>query len=171
MCTDDHAYSNRWYCDAILNQNLDAELRASYQNDFPESKVLSGVSYCLFREELLQSQALKSEWVMIQSLLVTLGGSDPENATKAVLCLLNQACMRSLHIRVLVGADNAHIEELRSFDEGHHQVEIVQNATNMAEQYAWADGIISAGGALVGSGSTADYWGNRNDCRKSIADC
>lgn len=147
LCTDDHGYSNRWYCDAILNQNLDAELRASYQNDFPESKVLSGVSYCLLREEFLQSQALKSEWVMIQSLLVTLGGSDPENATKAVLCFLNQACTRSLHIRVLVGADNSHIEELRSFDEGHHQVEIVQNATNMAEQYAWADGIISAGGS------------------------
>lgn len=146
LCTDDHGYSNRWYCDAILNQNLDAELRASYQNDFLESKVLSGISYCLLREEFLQSQALKSEWGMIESLLVTLGGYDPENATKAVLCLLNQASTRSLHIRVLVGADNSHIEELCSF-EGHHQVEIVQNATNMAEQYAWADGIISAGGS------------------------
>ena len=146
LCTDDHGYSERWHCDAILNQNLDADLRVSYKNDLSEANILAGASFCLFREEFLGSQSVKPKWDTIESLLVTLGGSDPENATEATLQLINQACARPLNIRVLAGADNPHIERLCSF-ESHHQVEVVQNATNMPEQYAWADGIISAGGS------------------------
>ena len=146
LCTDDHGYSDRWHCDAILNQNLDANLRMEYKSDMPETKILAGASYCLFREEFLGSKTAKRTWGTIESLLVTLGGSDPENATEATLQLLNQACTRRLKVRVLAGADNSHIESLRSF-ESHHQIEVVQNTTNMPEQYAWADGIISAGGS------------------------
>lgn len=146
LCTDDHGYSERWCCDAILNQNLDADLRVSYKNDLSEANILAGASFCLFREEFLGFQSVKPKWDTIESLLVTLGGSDPENATGATLQLLNQACARPLNIRVLAGVDNPHIERLCLF-ESHHQVEIVQNATNMPEQYAWADGIISAGGS------------------------
>jgi UDP-2,4-diacetamido-2,4,6-trideoxy-beta-L-altropyranose hydrolase len=146
LCTDDHGYSERWCCDAILNQNLDADLRVSYKNDLPDAKVLAGASFCLLREEFLSSQTAKRTWGRIESLLVTLGGSDSKNATEATLQLLNQSCKRPLKVRVLAGVDNPHIERLRSF-ESQHKIEVVQNATNMPEQYAWADGIISAGGS------------------------
>jgi UDP-2,4-diacetamido-2,4,6-trideoxy-beta-L-altropyranose hydrolase len=146
LCTDDHGYSERWCCDAILNQNLDADLRVSYKNDLPDAKVLAGASFCLLREEFLSSQTTKRTWGRIESLLVTLGGSDSKNATEATLQLLNQSCKRPLKVRVLAGVDNPHIERLRSF-ESQHQIEVVQNATDMPEQYAWADGIISAGGS------------------------
>ena len=146
LCVDDHGYSDRWCCDAILNQNLDAERSIKYQNDFLEPKILAGASFCLLREEFLKDRPTGAQWGSIERLLVTLGGSDPENATKAVLELLHQTCARSLKIRVLAGADNQHVETLQTF-ESHHQVEVVQNASNMPEQYAWADGIISAGGS------------------------
>ena len=146
LCADDYGYSDRWHCDAILNQNLDANLRIEYKNDLSTAKVLAGSPFCLFREEFLGLPTAKRTWGAIESLLVTLGGSDPENATEAVLSLLNQACIHPLQIRVLAGADNPHIECLRSFD-SQHRIEVVQNATNMPEQYAWADGIISAGGS------------------------
>ncbi|MDB4510177.1 UDP-2,4-diacetamido-2,4,6-trideoxy-beta-L-altropyranose hydrolase, partial [Akkermansiaceae bacterium] len=146
LCVDDHGYSDRWCCDAILNQNLDAERSIKYQNDFVKPKILAGASFCLLREEFLKDRPSRAKWGRIERLLVTLGGSDPENATKAVLELLNQACARSLSIRILAGADNQNVETLRS-SESHHQVEVVQNASNMLEQYAWADGIISAGGS------------------------
>jgi len=146
LCVDDHGYSDRWCCDAILNQNLDADLRVSYKNDLPDAKVLAGASFCLLREEFLSSQTTKRTWGRIESLLVTLGGSDSKNATEATLQLLNQSCKRPLKVRVLAGVDNPHIERLRSF-ESQHQIEVVQNATNMPVQYAWADGIISAGGS------------------------
>ena len=146
LCTDDHGYSDRWHCDAILNQNLGADLRVSYKNDLSDAKVLAGASFCLLREEFLGTQSSKPEWGAIQSLLVTLGGSDPENATEATLSLLNHASERPLKIRVLAGADNPNVERLGSF-ESQHQIEVVQSATDMSEQYAWADGIISAGGS------------------------
>ncbi|MDB2639666.1 UDP-2,4-diacetamido-2,4,6-trideoxy-beta-L-altropyranose hydrolase [Akkermansiaceae bacterium] len=146
LCVDDHGYSDRWCCDAILNQNLDAERSIKYQNDFVKPKILAGASFCLLREEFLKDRPSRAKWGRIERLLVTLGGSDPENATKAALELLNQACARSLRIRILAGADNQNVETLRS-SESHHQVEVVQNASNMPEQYAWADGIISAGGS------------------------
>jgi len=62
------------------------------------------------------------------------------------LKLLDQSATFPLEIRVLAGADNPHIQRLRSF-KSHHYIQVVQNATNMPEQYAWADGIISAGGS------------------------
>jgi RimJ/RimL family protein N-acetyltransferase len=43
-------------------------------------------------------------------------------------------------------ADNPHVEALRAF-QSQHDIEVIQNATNMPEQYAWADGVISAGGS------------------------
>ena len=146
LCTDDHGYSERWHCDAILNQNLDADLEIEYKSDLPDTRILAGSRFCLFREEFLSSQTAKRTWGRIESLLVTFGGSDSKNATEATLQLLNQSCTRPLKVRVLAGVDNPHIERLRSF-ESHHQIEVVQNATNMPEQYAWADGIISAGGS------------------------
>ncbi|HBR94200.1 MAG TPA: UDP-2,4-diacetamido-2,4,6-trideoxy-beta-L-altropyranose hydrolase [Opitutae bacterium] len=155
LCTDDHGYSDCWHCDVILNQNLDANLRIDYKNDLLNTKVLSGPAYCLLREEFLDAQTEKCTWGSIECLLVTLGGSDLENATEATLQLVDQACERPLNIRVLVGADNPHLERLRVF-ESHHNVEVVQNATNMPEQYAWADGIISAGGSTCWEWL---YWG------------
>lgn len=146
LCTDDHGYSDKWCCDAILNQNLDAEKHFNYKNDVASYKRLLGSSFCLFREEFLQQQEAPKEWGTIQRLLITLGGSDPENATAATLRLLNQSCARVLEIRVLAGADNRHLESLRNF-ESQHSIEVIQNANNMPEQYEWADGIISAGGS------------------------
>jgi len=146
LCVDDYGYSDRWCCDAVLNQNLDADRSIKYQNDFLEPKILAGASFCLLREEFLKESPTRAEWGRIERLLVTLGGSDPENTTKAVLELLNQACACSLKIRVLVGVDNRNVETLQTF-ESHHQVEVVQNVSNMLEQYGWADGIISAGGS------------------------
>lgn len=146
LCVDDHGYSDRWCCDAILNQNLDAEKCFDYSNDIASCQLLLGSSFCLLREEFLRAKRHTKSWGVIQKLVITLGGSDPENATTATLSLLNESVARPLEIRVLAGGDNSHVDQLRNF-KSHHQVEVVQNASNMPEQYAWADGIISAGGS------------------------
>lgn len=146
LCVDDYGYSNRWFCDVILNQNLDADLNFEYVSDLEDTQVLAGGRFCLLREEFLKEKAHPRSWGKIECLLVTLGGSDSDNATETVLHLLNQFASRSLLIRVLVGADNPHVERLRSI-KSHHHMEVVQNITNMPEQYAWADAIISAGGS------------------------
>ncbi|MDB4761665.1 UDP-2,4-diacetamido-2,4,6-trideoxy-beta-L-altropyranose hydrolase [bacterium] len=146
LCVDDHGYSDRWCCDAILNQNLDAEKCFDYSNDIASCQLLLGSAFCLLREEFLKAKRHTKSRGAIQKLVITLGGSDPENATTATLSLLNESVARLLEIRVLAGGDNSHVDQLRNF-KSHHQVEVIQNARNMPEQYAWADGIISAGGS------------------------
>ena len=146
LCVDDHGYSDLWCCDAILNQNLDAEKCFDYSNDIASCQLLLGSSFCLLREEFLRAKRHTKSRGAIQKLVITLGGSDPENATTATLSLLNESVARPLEIRVLAGGDNSHVDQLRNF-KSHHQVEVIQNARNMPEQYAWADGIISAGGS------------------------
>ncbi len=146
LCVDDHGYSERWCCDAILNQNLDAEQHMQYANDIAEAKYLLGADFCLLRKEFREKQTEKQAWGPIRNLLVTLGGSDPENATEAVLQLLNSACERPLTIRVLAGVDNPHLDQLKTF-ESHHSIQVLTRVTDMPSQYAWVDGIISAGGS------------------------
>lgn len=146
LCLDDHGYSDRWCCDVILNQNLDAEKKCRYANDISAAKLLLGADFCLLRQEFLDGPGDPKEWRRVENLLLTLGGSDAENATEATLRLLNTASERPLVIRVLLGINNPHLERLRAL-ESHHTVEILTNVTDMPAQYAWADGIISAGGS------------------------
>lgn len=155
LCLDDHGYCENWCCDAVLNQNLDAENWASYKNETPEAQILLGSSYCLLREEFLKKNLKKKSWGAIKKLLVTLGGSDPENASLAVLQFLNQIESITLDIRLIIGPDNPHLEDLQTLATPH-RVEFLSSVNDMPSQYNWADGIISAGG------STCWEWLNAN---------
>lgn len=146
LCVDDHGYSDCWHCDAILNQNLDAECLRQYDNDIEDATYLLGSNFCLLRDEFIDRRSEPRDWKCIERLLLTLGGADPNNATEATLKLLNAVSKRRLHIRVLSSADNSHLERLQAF-ESHHRIEVLQGLSNMTDQYAWADGIISAGGS------------------------
>ncbi|MDA0768346.1 MAG: UDP-2,4-diacetamido-2,4,6-trideoxy-beta-L-altropyranose hydrolase, partial [Verrucomicrobia bacterium] len=146
LCADDHGYSERWHCDAILNQNLDAENWASYANDFPDAAHLLGSSFCLLREEFITVEGSSRREGRPENVLVSLGGSDPDNVTENALKLLEAAGTRPLNIRVLVGPDNTHLESIQAF-KSKHRLSLVQNASNMPEQFEWADVVISAAGS------------------------
>lgn len=145
MIMDDFGHCERWCADLILNQNLGGEGR-QYANEVKDAICLLGSQYCLLRKEFLRPQATRKKWKRIERLLVSLGGSDPENATAATLNLLHSVCERPLEIRVLSGIDNPHIEQLRKF-ESHHTIDIQTNVRDMPAQLDWADGIVSAGGS------------------------
>ncbi|YCM46045.1 UDP-2,4-diacetamido-2,4,6-trideoxy-beta-L-altropyranose hydrolase [Verrucomicrobiaceae bacterium 227] len=145
LCVDDHGYSPRWCCDALLNQNLDANLRTDWDNDLAHCQYLLGSSFCLLREEFLSTPA-DSPLESGTRLLVTLGGSDPENATGAVLNLLNKIDLPDLTIRILLGADCQQVDQLKATP-SPHRLEFIINSTRMPEQLAWATHIISAGGS------------------------
>lgn len=146
LCLDDHGYSEEWNCDAILNQNLDAQERTSYRNLNPDSRFLLGSSFCLLREEFLRGKPKRKPWKGISRLVVTLGGSDPDNASLEVLKLLNQTDAAPLEIRLIVGPDNPNLAALRSLN-SRHKVEFLTAVDDMPAQYLWAEGIISAGGS------------------------
>lgn len=144
LCIDDYGHCSHWHCDALLNQNLGSE-------NFPQPNLppiaLRGIGYALLREEFLRyPKRPYNAWGAISKLLVTLGGSDPQNATAWVLQQLNRLHLRDLNIKVIIGPANPHTDALLALD-FDLDIEWVHSCSDMPACYGWADGVISAGGS------------------------
>ncbi|RMF86337.1 MAG: UDP-2,4-diacetamido-2,4,6-trideoxy-beta-L-altropyranose hydrolase, partial [Nitrospinota bacterium] len=80
LVIDDTAHLPRYDAHIVLNQNLFADLRA--YRCAPETLLLLGPRYVLLRPEFLAWQNRKRSFPQIaRRVLVTLGGSDPDNVT------------------------------------------------------------------------------------------
>ncbi|GIU51252.1 UDP-2,4-diacetamido-2,4,6-trideoxy-beta-L-altropyranose hydrolase [Shewanella sairae] len=88
MVVDDLA--NRQHdCDILLDQNLLADINTRYQGLVPEAcELLLGPDYCLLRPEFTCAQ--KANIHKNNSLMVSLGGSDPNNHSRKVLAAIEQ---------------------------------------------------------------------------------
>jgi len=83
-----------------------------------------------------------------RKVLVTMGGSDPDNVTLKVIQALQQVDLDGLEAIVVVGGSNPHYEELQSaVQDARSSIRLESNVTNMPELMAWADVAISAGGS------------------------
>lgn len=149
MVLDDYGHCESWSCEAVLNQNLGAENTAQRNSDQPNTQWLMGASYALLREEFTASIANSTvRESPAQSVLVTLGGADPDNVTLRVLQAIEHSALERLTIRVLVGGANIHQNELALFGEAsRHELELLSNVRDMPAMYKWADAVISAGGS------------------------
>ncbi len=143
LCVDDYGHCPEWFCDILLNQNLGAD-RGKLPME-PE-EILMGISYALLRQEFLNFPRDTKPWQPLKKILVTLGGSDPPNATAWVLSQLAKTEREDLTVRVIIGPANPHREILRAM-ELPFEAEWKEAVTDMPAQYAWADGVISAGGS------------------------
>ncbi|MEX1027537.1 MAG: UDP-2,4-diacetamido-2,4,6-trideoxy-beta-L-altropyranose hydrolase [Candidatus Paceibacterota bacterium] len=145
----DFDYCDPWNCELILNQNPHA-IHEPYSNSVDSCKRLLGTRFALLRQEFLEVQAAPEDRDAVdpRRVLITLGGSDPDNATGRLLALLDQSEHAELAIRVLVGAANPHRLDLEhAAATSRHRVDVMTNVQEMSGQYRWADGIISAGGS------------------------
>jgi len=145
----DFDFCKSWDCDLILNQNPHA-IQEPYASSVDGCKRLLGTQFVLLRREFLDKEAVAEARGGDDqaTLLITLGGSDPEDATGLILQLLAGWKHSELSIRVIVGAANPHrrhLEELAAMSK--HRVELLVNVQDMPRQYQWADGIVSAGGS------------------------
>ena len=152
LVIDDNCEQDYYYADYILNQNIHAE-ESLYPPEKRESytKLLLGTKYCLLRREFLKYKDFKREIPeKTKNILVTMGGSDPDNDTCKVLEALKQIKDPELNIKVVVGGGNPHYEEVkRGVDLLIDKTEIIINAQNMPELMMWADLAISAAGSTV----------------------
>ncbi|MBI4522803.1 MAG: UDP-2,4-diacetamido-2,4,6-trideoxy-beta-L-altropyranose hydrolase [Deltaproteobacteria bacterium] len=147
MVIDDNAHLDRYYADLLLNQNICAE-ELQYRSE-PHTRLLMGTRYVLLRPEFLAWQGWRRETPSVaRKILVTLGGSDPDNQTLKVLERLGQVKANKFEVTVVVGPGNPHIGKLQSVIRGSaFPVHLVRNPGNMAELMVWADMGVSAGGA------------------------
>ncbi len=149
LAVDDYGHCETWHADAVLNQNLGAENWSHRNASNPETRWLLGSSFALLREEFIDSilQA-KEKQLPAKRVLITLGGSDPDNVTALVLQALEYVSLAPLELRVLVGGGNPHRAELEAMAESSkHQIELLTNVSDMPSMYEWTDAVISAGGS------------------------
>lgn len=148
LVMDDYGHAGRYYADIVLNQNLGAseELYGRFE---PYTKLLPGTRYVVLRREFARWQSWKREISVIgRKVLVTMGGSDPENLTCEVIEALALAQIPQLEVVVLVGSSNPHLQSLQSAAArfpGSLRLECApQDVTTLM---AWADLAISAAGS------------------------
>lgn len=150
LCFDDYNYSDYYCTDFILNQNLGASADL-YQNKAEHTQLLLGTEYILLRKEFRKWQS--QEKVInstVKKILVTLGGSDPNNVTLKVIEGLKSLNNQDLEIIVVIGGSNPHKNSLvKACQDSRSSIKILENVTNMPELMAWADLAISAGGSTV----------------------
>lgn len=142
-------------CDLLLDQNFGSNSE-KYQNRVPETcKVLVGSDYALLRPEFAEWREIslkrRVSQPAIKTLLVTMGGVDPDNFTGQLLQkldLLQQTTIRD--IIVVMGATSPHLESLQQQAQTMSiKTTVKTNVSNMAEVMANADLAIGAAGATT----------------------
>jgi UDP-2,4-diacetamido-2,4,6-trideoxy-beta-L-altropyranose hydrolase len=146
LVVDDLAQLPSYHAELIVNQNLGAE-EMTYACD-ADTRLLRGCRYALLRDEF---QPWRS-WQRITRplaarLLVTLGGSDPQNVMPRLLQGVALAEVPDLQIRVVIGSANRNATEIRRWaGDCRGSVELLCDVPDMAQQMAWADVALSAAG-------------------------
>ena len=152
---DDEARAPRWDADLLLNQNLGVPATA-YAASAPDALLLRGSRYVLLRTAFKAwsgfTRAVPSQ---AHHLLLTVGGADPENLTARLIPGLAEC--DALAVRVLVGAANPHRAAIDAAVAatavaaavGGATFTVLEHVDDMAEQMAWADLAITAGGSTL----------------------
>ena len=147
---DDHGHSDHYYADVVLNQNPHAR-ESLYVNREKPTQLLLGLRFAMLRREFESWRKLEREIPAIgRKILVTMGGSDPDDITSLVVEALKSVRLTGLEAVVVLGAGNPHADSVRSLAaQSGGAVRCLTNPSNMPELMAWADlALTSAGGTL-----------------------
>jgi UDP-2,4-diacetamido-2,4,6-trideoxy-beta-L-altropyranose hydrolase len=146
LVIDDMAHLDHYYANIVLNQNAHAqELQYSCEN---YTKLLLGTKYALLRREFLAWRTWQRENpIVARRVLVTLGGSDPDNLALKVMQALERVDVEGLDAVVVLGASNPHYEtNKRAAASVKKLIRLERNVMNMPELMASADVAVSTGG-------------------------
>lgn len=146
LVIDDYHHLKYYYADIILNQNIHAD-NYSYTCHSDTIKLL-GLKYTLLRSEFLTIKTIKNKSPKkAKKILITMGGSDPGNATLKIIHALQSINDSELAIKVVVGSSNPHLGKLKnSLQLKPCNIRLIYNA-DMPSIITWSDLAISAGGS------------------------
>lgn len=151
LCLDDYGHAQHYYADFVLNQNAYAD-RALYPSIEPTTRLLLGPLYILLRREFRDRAPCRRRSIPIRAskILVTMGGSDPDNATQTVLESLRLLSDASIEARVVIGGTNPNAPGLvATADSLPLSVETIRDSSGLSDLMAWADFAVAAGGTTA----------------------
>jgi UDP-2,4-diacetamido-2,4,6-trideoxy-beta-L-altropyranose hydrolase len=141
---DDDGRFDFYPADAVLNQNIFPN-PAMYDNREPFTRLLLGSEYVLLRPEFLAEPNAREHPTIGWKVLVTMGGSDPQDVTRKVLLALLKI-ERNFEARIVVGSGNPRQHELQALAVRRVGIRLERSPTNMAPLMRWADVAISGAG-------------------------
>ncbi len=149
LFVDDYGHAERYTAQLILNQNLGAKGEL-YQSRSPASRLLLGPKYALLRREFWAWRGLhRTIPAKAKNVLITLGGSDPDNVTQKALEAVVGLHDPALQCTAIVGSSFSQLATLKNWAKQHPHVDIRSNVTDMPEWMKWADVAIAAGGTTT----------------------
>jgi UDP-2,4-diacetamido-2,4,6-trideoxy-beta-L-altropyranose hydrolase len=146
LALDDHGHAGEYHAHLVLNQNLGAT-EAPYARRAPYTRLLLGHRHVLLRREFRTwNGGERAVPERARRVLVTLGGSDPDDVSSRVVAAL-AAVDGPLDVSVLIGGANPHRASLERAAAGSpHAVELATDVLDVPERMARADLAIAAAG-------------------------
>ena len=150
LVLDDYGQADHYWADLILNQDLNAD-EALYVNREAYTRMLLGPAYALLRSEFRRFAPICRKTAKeARKVLVTMGGSDPNNVTLQVVGTLEQTPLNDLETIVVVGPGNPHWEQLAAKVRGSRAaIRLLRDPPNLPDLMAWCDMAVTAGGSTV----------------------
>jgi len=139
-------------CDMILDQNLDSSLHDHYRKPGDGDRVLMlGPTFALLRPEFaaLRPRALARRSGTLGRILVSMGGSDPQNETSKALAGLAIADCSDWIVDVVIGGKNPNAVAVTNACKQLPRAHIHLQTSKMAELMLSADCAIGAGGSTT----------------------
>lgn len=148
IAIDDLGRTSVMSSDLILNQNIYAS-----PGLYPEVKVplLLGTRYALIRREFIRKGRVERKMPPVaQKILVSMGGSDPDNtALKVLNAFRDIADPDGPAVVILTGYSNSHYDLLVKTAENLPGVRVIRPTGDMPGLMEWADMAITAAGSTV----------------------
>lgn len=144
---DDYGHTKIYRADLVLNQNIYAN-ECLYSDRDRKTGLLLGPDYVLLRREFWCWRGWRrSNPERVGKILMTLGGSDPDNVTLKIIDALQDIDAGDVKVVVMAGGGNSHVDSLMAASAASMiPMELLKNASNMPELMAWADIAIISGG-------------------------
>jgi UDP-2,4-diacetamido-2,4,6-trideoxy-beta-L-altropyranose hydrolase len=150
LLVDDVAHCERYDVDILVNPNLHAQ-GSLYSGRLAGGRPRLGPRYALLRREFRRQRPGPNNVASVaRRVLVTIGGSDPDNVSAKVIRALLESGIEGLQVRLVAGAINPHHRQLGEMSRADTRVVVLKDVRDMSEQMAWAD-------AAVASASTT-FW-------------
>lgn len=148
LMIDDYGQCGHYHADIVLNPGIGAT-GMMYRSREPATSLLLGPAYTLIREEFLRARESgpKRNGTPPVRLVVTLGGSDPDNVTGTVIRGLDRQHFPGISVTVVIGPANPHTGVLDdAVRASGGRIRLVRDPADLAAILSGADIAICAAG-------------------------